>query len=183
VLALDADYVLTDEFLSEIVQCEPDPKTTGYAVRFKLLIHGQALRSGLYPPVIVLYRARLGQYVQDGHTQRLRIEGTIGTCEGYILHDDRKALSRWLWAQERYSLLECDRLLEASWRSLSIKNKFRYSAVIMPWLVPLYCLFVRGGILDGWRGVFYALQRAIVEGLLAIRIIDARIAKRVPRKP
>ena len=46
--------------------------------------------------------------------------------------------------------------------------------VVAPWLVPLHYLVVRGGILDGWRGIYYAIQRGVAESILALRLLERR---------
>jgi hypothetical protein len=38
----------------------------------------------------------------------------------------------------------------------------------------LYLLFVRGLVLDGWRGWFYVCQRTIAEILLSLRLLIGR---------
>src|SRR5262245_19637520 len=50
VLALDADYVLTDEAVAELSALAPDESTEGYRARFAYCINGKRLRSGVYPP-------------------------------------------------------------------------------------------------------------------------------------
>ena len=47
--------------------------------------------------------------------------------------------------------------------------------VVTPFLVPLYCLFVRGFVLDGLPGWLYAFQRGIAEAILAIKLIERRL--------
>ena len=49
-----------------------------------------------------------------------------------------------------------------------------------PVLVLLYTLFVKGAVLDGWPGWFYALQRLLAETVLTLEIIDRRAAPRQP---
>jgi hypothetical protein len=36
-------------------------------------------------------------------------------------------------------------------------------------LVFLYALFIKGCVLDGWRGWFYALQRLLAETMIALK--------------
>src|SRR4029078_1702990 len=67
VLALDADYVLSEELVTELAELAPNTQTTGYRVNFVYCIKGRKLRSGIYPPVTVLYRRGSATYVQDGH--------------------------------------------------------------------------------------------------------------------
>src|SRR2546428_1996627 len=92
VLALDADYMLTPEFVNELKLLKPD-SVNGYRAKFTYCINGRPLRSGVYPDVTVLYRRAAGRYVQDGHTQRVAIEGRVVTLDSRILNDDRKPLS------------------------------------------------------------------------------------------
>jgi glycosyltransferase involved in cell wall biosynthesis len=62
VLGLDADYILTPEFVEELRALEPEPETQGYRASFTYCINERQLRSGIYPPVTVLYRRRTGRY-------------------------------------------------------------------------------------------------------------------------
>ena len=172
VLALDADYVLTDEFVKELKTLNPNGSTHGYQSSFRYCIDGRPLKSGIYPPVTVLYRRGAGVYEQDGHTHRVVIDGHIDTFRSPILHDDRKPLSRWFEAQIRYTKLEADKLLSSDPRSLSWKDRIRLWRVVAPVAVLFYCLIVRGGILDGWPGWYYAFQRLLAESMLSLYLID-----------
>ncbi|MGL4232448.1 MAG: glycosyltransferase family 2 protein [Casimicrobium sp.] len=180
VLALDADYVLSDELIEEIASLDlATTNLNGYWALFRYCVQGKVLRASLYPDVVVLFRRRSGtNYVQDGHTQRLAIEGEIGRLRGSILHDDRKPLSRWLQSQDRYAALECDHLIGVSGDNLSWQDKLRRMMFIAPFLVPIYCLFARGLIFDGWAGLHYTLQRTIAEAILSIKLIERRIFKK-----
>jgi len=46
---------------------------------------------------------------------------------------------------------------------------------LMPLVMFLYCLFVKGLILNGRTGIFYALQRLIAEASLALMVIEERL--------
>src|SRR5215213_632235 len=76
VLALDADYIVSDELVVELKNKTPGTETAGYRANFVYCIKGRKLRSGIYPPVTVLYRREAATYVQDGHTQRRSEEHT-----------------------------------------------------------------------------------------------------------
>jgi len=41
----------------------------------------------------------------------------------------------------------------------------------------LYCYLVRGGILDGTAGLFYALQRTVAESILSLYLLQAYLGK------
>jgi glycosyltransferase involved in cell wall biosynthesis len=178
VLALDADYVLTAEVAREIAGLAPAPSVSGLQARFRYCIDGVPLSGSLYPPVTVLFRRAGAKYVQDGHTQRLVTDGTVQALSAPILHDDRKPLSSWLAAQDRYARLECDQLVSTPWAELGWRDRLRRMIVVAPWLVPIYCLTIGRGFLDGRRGLFYALQRGIAEAILSARLVESAMRKR-----
>ena len=172
VLALDADYVITKDFLTELKTLRPTPDIKGYRAKFIYCINGKRLTSGIYPPVTVLYRRDDAYYFQDGHTHKLGREGQIETMRSPILHDDRKPLSRWLQAQSRYTKLEAEKLLSSDPESLSWTDLVRRLRVVAPPAIFLYCLILRGGVLDGWAGFYYAFQRGLAELMLSLYLID-----------
>jgi glycosyltransferase involved in cell wall biosynthesis len=170
VLALDADYVVTSEFVEELEKLRPDPDIAGYRASFIYCINGKKLRSGIYPPVTVLYRRDAATYIQDGHTQRVAVEGTIKDLQAPLLHDDRKSLRRWLNSQKRYTELEAQKLRAADPAEMSRIDRARRWRVVVPPAMLVYCLLVRGGIFDGWAGFYYAFQRTTAELMLAVNL-------------
>ncbi|HEX6718449.1 MAG TPA: glycosyltransferase family 2 protein [Pyrinomonadaceae bacterium] len=174
VLALDADYVLSDELVAEIDKLTPSPQTAGYRANFVYCIKGRELRSGIYPPVTVLYRREAASYIQDGHTQRVALDGTIETLNAPMLHDDRKSLRHWFKSQARYTELEAQKLRAANPAELALADRLRRWRVVAPPVMLIYCLIVRGGILDGWAGFYYAFQRAMAEAMLGHRLNGSR---------
>jgi glycosyltransferase involved in cell wall biosynthesis len=172
-LALDADYVLPAALVDEIAALRPAADTRGMRARFRYCIGGRGLSGSLYPPVVVLYRRENARYVQDGHTQRVQVDGAVADLQSPISHDDRKPFGAWLAAQDRYARLECELLRSMAWRSLGWRDRLRRMMWITPWLVPLYCLTVGRGLLDGRHGLLYALQRGIAEAILSVRLIES----------
>ena len=170
VLSIDADYVLSDALVSELGRLDPGPAMAGYSVKFVYRVLGRPLHGSLYPPRTVLFRKADGAYEQEGHAHRLRLTGTAGALVSPVFHDDRKPLSRWLANQAVYADLEAARLLSARARDLDRADRIRRTASVAPVLVGLYCLFVKGCILDGRAGLYYTLQRVIAEALLVMRL-------------
>lgn len=175
VLALDADYVLGEDLVAELSDLQPASDVVGYELRFRWAVHGRLLSGTLYPPVVALYRRAGANYVQTGHTQRVRLQGRIEALRHPAIHDDRKPLARWLASQDRYAALEAAELLDAPWNALRWQAKVRRLMFVAPWLVPLYCLTVRRGLLDGKAGWHYALQRGIAEAIIALKLIERRL--------
>jgi len=177
VLALDADFVLSDELIRELGSMAPDPGTAGYQASFTYCIDGKPLTAAAYPPVVVLFRRASARYVQDGHTQRVQLDGPIERLAGRILHDDRKPLAHWLSAQMRYMKLEADKLSQAAPGSLGLADQFRQTIVLAPPAMFCYCYLLRGGVFDGRAGLFYALQRAASELILSLLLME-RVLRR-----
>ncbi len=177
VLALDADYVLDEDFIGELRGFQPQSGIMAYVGRFRYCVQGRPLRATLYPPRVLLFSKRRCRYEQDGHTQALRVDGNTGWLRGHVNHDDRKPLSRWLWAQDRYALLEVAKLTSTPPGRLSLQDRIRYSAVLAPPIIFFYTMFCKGLILDGWPGWYYVFQRTLAEMILSLRLVEARLAK------
>lgn len=176
VLALDADFVVSDTLAREIQALQPDAGTAGYWASFEYCVDGRPLRGAVYPPVAVLYRRTRGRYEQDGHTQRIRLDGTAGTLTAPIRHDDRKPLIRWLASQSRYMELEAEKLSRPG-GATGLADRMRKLIVIVPPAMFLYCYLVRGGLFDGKAGLFYALQRAVAEGILSLFLVRRLVGR------
>ncbi|MBW4524955.1 MAG: glycosyltransferase family 2 protein [Phormidium tanganyikae FI6-MK23] len=178
VLSMDADYIVSDQLLDELKA--KDLTADGYFIPFKYCVFGQPLRGTILPPRLALFRRDRATYINDGHTQLLTIRGRTELIESAFYHDDRKPLSRWLWAQDRYMVLEVKKLQSTPSHELSLSDRIRKTKILAPPIILIYCLFLKGGILDGWAGWYYAFQRVLAEVLLSIHLIqaDSAITKR-----
>lgn len=174
VLSLDADYILTDGLIEELRGLQPAEDAAAYFIGFRYCVGGRPLRGSLYPPRAALFRKDRAGYIDDGHTQLLEARGPTAFLRGVIWHDDRKPLGDWAANQVRYARLEADKLMSRPRESLSRNDRIRLTGYLAPMLVVPYCLILKGGALDGWRGLYYAYQRLIAELLLALFLIEAR---------
>jgi glycosyltransferase involved in cell wall biosynthesis len=178
VLSLDADYILTEELQKEISQLRPDAAIAAYFARFRYCIFGRSLRASLYPPRAILFRRQRCRYVQQGHTQVLAIDGPSTFLDGWILHDDRKPLARWVESQRRYAELEAYKLTTHPEQCTSLTDRLRR------WIWPatpaafFYTLLVKRCLLDGWAGWYYVLQRTYYELLLSLELLERRLSAR-----
>jgi glycosyltransferase involved in cell wall biosynthesis len=173
VLSLDADYVLSQELIDAIENLPEICDVNAYITPFKYCVFGKPLRGTLYPDHKILYRRNKGVYENDGHAHWVVVEGETKPLTHYVYHDDRKPLSRWLWAQDRYMVMEAKKLLGTPEAELSWGDRLRKRKIFAPLVVFIYCLILKRGILDGWQGWYYAFQRTLAELLLAIHIIEA----------
>ena len=177
VLSLDADYVLTPELVNEIQSLSPDSDTAGYAVGFRFCVHGRPLRTCLYPPRSVLYQRTKAHYYNDGHGHQVQVEGKIIKLTSRIDHDDRKPLTHWLWAQDRYAILEAAKLEAAKTDKLGFADRIRKKIILAPILIFFYTLLGQRLIFDGWAGWYYVWQRTLAEMILSLRLTEQKLSR------
>jgi len=178
VLGLDADFVLTPEAIDELKSLQPSQKTNGYRAPITYCVHGKSLRYSLLPPLLVLYRRNIASISADAHIYHVELGGEVGMLRAHILHDDRKSLHRWFQSQQQYMELEASKILTATPGKLNFADRIRRLRIVAPLAVFCYCL-IKGGILDGWACLYYAMQRSGVELLLSLYLLehDLRLKK------
>ena len=174
-LSLDADYELSAALEQEILSMR-EGDAAGYSAAFIYRVHGRPLRGALYPPRTVLYQARRAVYRNEGHGHRIEVQGKVERLDASIFHDDRKPLSTWIDSQKRYARQEADYLLSKPLSALNWPDRLRRMGWPAPLLVFLYTLLWKRCVLDGWQGWYYALQRTAAEIVIALELIDRRLA-------
>jgi glycosyltransferase involved in cell wall biosynthesis len=177
VLTLDADYMLSDEFVAELEDLhlsESPASARAWNAGFHYVQAGKRLRGTLYPPRVVFFEMATHRYEQDGHTQILKTGGQVGALRSRLDHDDRKPLSRWLDSQRKYASLEADKLCRELKRG-GLADRLRRMIWPAAPAAFLYTLFFKGLILDGWPGIYYALQRTHAELLLSLELLNRRL--------
>lgn len=183
VLSLDSDYILTPELIDELTDFKAEPEIAGLRTRFTYCINGRQIRSGIYPPVTVLFRKSKAVYREDGHAHRVEIDGDVRDLKGHMLHDDRKPLSRWFDSQSRYTRLEALKLKNTDLAELTWTDRIRRWRIVAPPAMVFYCLVWRLGVLDGWAGFYYAGQRALAELMLSLYLFEAQGPKSKVESP
>ncbi|MEA2338415.1 MAG: hypothetical protein QOE82_2422 [Thermoanaerobaculia bacterium] len=174
VLTLDADYVVPEAFVSEIAALDPPPDVAGYEAAFVYAIHGRPLRAALYPPRAVLLRCGAFEIWQDGHTQRVRVDGRIERLHARLIHDDRKDLRRFIERQRKYMRQEAAKLRKTRWHTLPVQGRIRKLRVLAPFATLFYTLIAKRTILDGRAGWRYAFERFLAEAMLSIELFRRR---------
>ena len=175
-LSLDADHRITPTFQAELAQliARAPEDLVAVVTPFRYLVAGKPLRGTLLPPRINLMRPGGGHYEDDGPSHHFVPSGRTVTMREPVLHDDRKPLSRWLASQQRYLQQETQKLYSTPRQHLGLNDALRRTHVIAPFAVLALCLIWHRGLLDGWRGWFYAFQRMYAEILLSLMLWEAR---------
>lgn len=173
VLALDADYFLPSAFAAELETLAPG-HLRGYRASFRYAVGGKPLRASLYPPRIVLAATPHATFWQDGHTQRISVDGDVGDLLEPIVHDDRKDFRSFVARQKRYMVAEAEKLRLGDPRSLGVAGRVRKLIVVAPFAVVVHSLFVKGLILDGVAGWRYTWERFVAELILSRELLRRR---------
>lgn len=177
ILALDADYFLSKDFSDELKLINAECYS-GFYLNFDYAIFGKKLRGSLYPPKIRFYRVDKGRFVDDGHAEKMELEGVVGRLRSKVVHDDRKSLLRFIDSQAKYCQQE---LAKSSSRSVKTKNlasRVRFFYLVSPLIIFFYCLFVKGCVLDGRAGFYYAFQRLVAEAMGSLFKLESYFNKK-----
>lgn len=169
-LALDADYFLPAAFSAELQALQPGG-LRGYHAAFRYAVGGKPLRASLYPPRIVLAATAHATFWQDGHTQRISVDGDTGNLREPIVHDDRKDFRSFVARQKRYMAAEAEKLRLRDPLSLGMAGRIRKLIFVAPFAVLVHTLFVKGLILDGRPGLRYAWERFVAELILSRELL------------
>lgn len=155
VLCIDADERVSDELRAEIEAARRQgfagfsgwsiPRITDYFGRF--LRHGNA-----YPDRLIrLFDRRRGGWCGHEIHENTRVRGTVGRFKGHLEHYSYRSLSDHQVRMQSYAELMADALF----------RKGKRVSLTKVWVNPTW-RFVRGyflrlGILDGWRGLMFAI--------------------------
>jgi glycosyltransferase involved in cell wall biosynthesis len=171
VLALDADMAVTAVLSRQLSDISVNSGIDGGVIPFEYRIRGVPLAGSIYPPRLRLLRVGRFEVADAGHTQELRVAGTVMRMSGALIHDDRKPLERFVNAQLRYSGIELPRLARND-GGASAKSRLRRSFPFTPLLVWLLAWLRAGGPFGGAAARRYALERLIYESMLRWRVED-----------
>jgi glycosyltransferase involved in cell wall biosynthesis len=172
ILRLDADYQVTEAVKTELSHLDANAAVDAYLVSFDYAIFGRKLISSLYPANTILLRKNKFLVQDKGHTEVWTVRGPVRNLKARIVHDDRKSTEQWMLSQGRYMRRECAHLQAGGPR---LRSWLRLKPPLMPLFTFLYCLFVKGLILNGRAGIFYALQRLFAEAALSLMVLEERL--------
>lgn len=169
ILRLDADYFIPKALEEEMAKLNPNGPENGYRIGFDYAIYSGVLVSSLYPPKTVLLRRGSFRILDAGHAEAWEVSGLVKDLKARIIHDDWKPMSGWVASQVNYMRRE---LALNSRNGRGLAYWLRSKPPLMMVAVFFYCLFVKGLIASGRRGIFYTLQRTVAEGIYGLLYLE-----------
>ncbi|MDP9018858.1 MAG: glycosyltransferase family 2 protein [Candidatus Eremiobacteraeota bacterium] len=151
-LMIDADEVLDDDLRSSIVAANGD--VDGYRVARTTFFCGRAMRIWTDERILRLFRTDRARLRSRGMSDQAEVHevwsipGMVSDLSGVLLHYSYPSVASYRSKYERYTDLEA-MVLRAAPKHTRIES-------LKALLSFLNLLFLRGGIFDGWRGIYAA---------------------------
>ena len=192
VLHLDADEIVTPEFVELLAATVPPDGIDAYMVPSKTIFFGKWLKhAGMWPT----YQARLGhatrlRFIQVGHGQRedLPPNRVALFSEAYLHHSFSHGLRAWLLKHVRYAQDEASEMIAARDRQgqaatssnsqtpsnqVGLRRHLKSAAnnlplSLRPFARFFYVYILKQGFKDGFLGFLYSFMLAIYEGMISI---------------
>ena len=183
VLILDADERVPEALAAEIaaVLDRPSPSIGAYRMRRRFHQRGRWVpRASLYPSWVVrlVHKDRV-RFVDRGHAETQEVDGEIAALEQDLHDEDHKGIEAWLVRHARYAVREAEHELRAtgSLADVIARDPLRRREALkaIGRRLPLrgltyfvYAYLVRGGLLEGSRGLELSVRRAVYQEMIAI---------------
>ncbi len=178
VLFLDADELMTDDWLKEVERRFADKSIDehdAYVCRYNNWFSGRMLRHGDAMRKTALLKIGTGAYErieEDSWSsldmeihEHLVVKGSVGEINARLEHHDNRSLENYRrkheeyakWEARRYGLLVKDGGLGKA--PLTSRQKLKYKLILNPFFgFAYFCVsyFLKGGFLDGKAGFVFA---------------------------
>lgn len=157
VLSLDADEQITPELRRRVTQIlAADGPGDGYSLPRRNIFWGAWVRhGGLYPDYqLRLFRRAAGRFAEDAVHESVEVRGRVETLAEALDHRSYRDVEDFVRRSNRYSTLAAQ-----DWRRH--RRPARLADLILKPLGRFCTMYlVRGGFLDGWRGLVLAVLYA-----------------------
>ena len=162
VIHIDSDEQLTNQLVSSIKHVINQKQIAVYALKRQDIFYGQALQyaEGGNSWLARLYPAGQATWHNAVH-ETLASQLITLKLDGALEHYSHSSTSEFITATARYAKIVALHTDEPAWLTF-------LKGVFFPPLKLTYNLIIRGGILDGWRGVVYAWIMSLHS--LAVRV-------------
>ncbi|MCU0594157.1 MAG: glycosyltransferase family 2 protein [Desulfobacterota bacterium] len=157
ILSLDADERITPALRQEIEETiRREDACQGYFIARKNFFSGRWIRHGGWSPdySLRLFKKEFGRFEDRAVHEKVLVQGPIGYLKNPLEHFTYRSVADYLIRMERYSRLAAHEIAEAKcpplWSALTLRPAFTF--------LNMYLL--RGGFLDGKKGLFLAASYA-----------------------
>jgi len=147
-----------------------DPEYEVFKIRRVEILFGKQLRFGAslhYLPR--LYRSHFEWNNRPVHESLLLGNYSAGRIPGVLLHHSHRDLHQRMRKHNRYSIIKAE-MIKARRRPVSLAT-----AVIHGLAAFWRCLLLKGGILDGWRGIVYAMMAGHATLLAYAMVVESNM--------
>jgi glycosyltransferase involved in cell wall biosynthesis len=173
ILFLDADEMLTPEFISELCSnFEPD-KFDGYWLTYTNYFLGKAMRFGFQQKKLALFSTKyryerieseaVSSYDMEIHEHPTGLK-TVGKLNAPILHNDYKGLVKFIERHLVYASWECERVNSIKDESLlTFRQRVKYKLLktsLFPFIYFILDYVILLRFLDGVVGLKYSFYKA-----------------------
>jgi glycosyltransferase involved in cell wall biosynthesis len=196
VLFVDADESLSAAGRDEIRAAVASPDVSGYYLPRSYVFLGRRLRHAWWYPdyQLRLFRRQRGRYEERRVHEHAIVDGVVGTLREPLVHENLKGLTAFVDRHNRYSDLEAAELVEPSaarregsftgnWadRRRALKDRVWFRLPGRPAVRFLWLYLVRGGFLDGRRGLLFCQLIAMYDFLIDAKVTERRLQEEVRR--
>jgi glycosyltransferase involved in cell wall biosynthesis len=189
VLFLDADEILTEEFIREIGLILSESDYVGYWLYYENYFLNKKLNYGVSMKKLALFNKNFGKYeiINDNNWSNFDMEihehpilkGKTSHIKSRIIHNDFKDINHFILKHNEYANWEARRYINLSnIKLLTFRQKLKYLLLpraIFAVIYFIYNYFVRMGFLDGKRGFIYSSLKSIYFFLISIKIYELKL--------
>jgi len=198
VLFLDADERLTEAARAEIRRAIAASGVAGYYVPRSYVFLGRRLQHAWWYPdyQLRLFRRDRGRYEERRVHEHVIVDGLVETLRHPIVHENLKGLTAFVERHNRYSDLEAAELARPSaarregsfrgdWadRRRALKDRVWFRVPGRPAVRFMWLYLVRGGFLDGRRGLLFCQLMAMYDFLIDAKLTERRLLDEGERAP
>lgn len=163
VLSLDADEEVTPELAAEIRQLlAGTPSCDAWFIPRRNFFLGRWIRrGGFYPDrKLRLFRQGSAAFEERAVHETMRCSGSTGRLRGDLLHHAYPTLDLYIEHMNRYSSLGAEQAVARGKTSGSLPA-FCWNVCVTPAATFLYNYLLRGGFLDGRKGLLLHLYHSV----------------------
>ncbi len=175
VFYLDTDEVVSDELRKEIQKKIVVEKYSWYAIPRKNIILGQVMKhGGWYPDYVkrLFKRNSLKGWKGDLHEEPVII-GDMGYLRSDILHYKHTRISEMVEKTNNWSEIEAKLLFESGHPKMV---PWRFVRIMIS--EAFYRLVIKRGVLDGSRGIIYALYQMWSKYVTYVKLWELQLNKK-----